>query len=1228
ADGDSILAVVKGSAINNDGANKVGYTAPSIDGQAEVIQAALAMAGIAPDTIGYIEAHGTGTRLGDPIEVAALRQVFSAVGAEHRCALGSIKTNLGHLDTAAGVTGLIKAVLALHHGQIPPSLHFSAANPALSLDSSPFYVNTSLKDWTRADEPRRAGVSSFGIGGTNAHVVLEEAPPLAPTTPGHQAQLLVLSAKTDSALEAATNNLIDYLEHTPAIDLADVAYTLQMGRAPFQRRRMLVCRDREDAIAALKARDPQRLLDHAPTEDRPAVVFMFPGQGAQYVDMGRDLYAAQPEFRRWIDRCAELLRPHLDLHAILYPGEHDSGAATLGAVAQAHPALFAVEYALAQLWISWGVQPAAMIGHSVGEYVAATLAGVFSLEDALALIVTRSRLLQQTAAGAMLSVPLPEAALRPLLDADLTVAAINGPSLCVVSGPIEAGVTLEQPLLAQGLEPRRVTSEVAAHSPLVEPIADALREFVATLTLHPPQIPYISNVSGTWISVEQATDPGYWATHLRQTVRFADGIARLREDPARVLLEVGPGRILSTLARLQATPDQPIIMSLRHPQDHEADDVFLLSSLGKLWLAGVAIDWAAVHHDERRRRILLPTYPFERQRYWVEPNRAYAETARQAPRSTRQPDLADWFYVPTWQRSTPPSLLRHTAADQHQPWIVLLGDDEPGAQIVVRLHQTSAPVIVVRRGEHFGQTDERAYTIDPRQPEHYTALLAELSALALTPRRALHLWTRTHEADLAAAQALGCDSLIFLAQALDRFTQDEAIELWVVASQTQDVLGGDVVQPAQAIALGPCRALPLDYPQLRCCHIDLALPVNAPVPQALVEQLMAELTHPIADSAIAYRAGRRWVQRFEAVRLEPANDLFNRLCDGGAYLITGGLSTIGLALARELAAAAQIKLVLVDEAERIGQQPGAIAELRSLGADVVLLNADLSDPGWLAALWEQASLTPGDLRGVIHAADVAAAPDTLALTMRQTHTLSELCRAGTLDFVVICSSLTGLLPRAGEASASAASVFLDAWASQLSAQGTFAVAIDWERWDEAALSITPAEAVEIFRRVLAQSLPQVIVSPLDLEARRAYSATPAEQPSMPTTAYARPAIGTQYVAPRNEIEQGIAEIWQQLLGIEQIGVCDNFFEIGGHSLLATQLLSRIRDMFGADISMISLFETPTVAEMAALIVRQRAESVDQDQLAQLLAEIQGLSPEDALSLLADEDLIQTEDRHE
>jgi len=681
----------------------------------------------------------------------------------------------------------------------------------------------------------------------------------------------------------------------------------------------------------------------------------------------------------------------------------------------------------------------------------------------------------------------------------------------------------------------------------------------------------------------------------------------------------------------------------------------LLGSLGKLWLAGVAIDWAALHRDERRRRILLPTYPFERQRYWIEPDHAYATTARQAPRLTRQPDLADWFYVPSWQRSTPPSLLSYPPNEYPQLWLVLLDDDEFSTQIVAGLQQRGQPVIVVRRGEHFSRTDDQAhtidprqpehfsrparwsYTIDPRQPEHYTALLAELGALAIVPHRVLHLWTLAQiENDLAEAQTLGYDSLMLLAQALDRFGQGESIDVWVMTSQAQDVLGGDVVQPTQAIALGPCRTLPLDYPQLRCCHIDLAVPTTEPARQSLIAQLMAELDLPIVDSEIAYRAGRRWVQRFEAVRIESKIARFHV---GGVYLLIGGLSPIGLALARELAASEQIRLVLVDEAQRISQQGSTIEELRALKADVVVLSADLGDPAALAEMWEQAAIAPGQLRGVIYAADLAAGPDVLALTMQHSLILDRLCRASTLDFVAICSSLGGIVPRPGKVAACAAGVFLDAWASQLNAAGTFAVAIDWERWqpetsgassDGAIDAITPAEGIEVFRRIMAQALPQVIVSPLDLESRRAYTATPtpAEQPSVQPSAYARPTIGTQYVAPRNEIEQGIAEIWQQLLGIAQIGVFDNFFEIGGHSLLATQLLSRIRDMFGEDISMINLFETPTIAEMAGLIVQKRAASVDQSQLAALLAEIQGLSPEDALSLLADEDLFQTEDRHD
>ncbi len=618
ADGDTIHAIIKGFATNNDGAHKVGYTAPSVDGQAEVIAEALALGGIAPETIGYVEAHGTGTPLGDPIEIAALRRAFGSAGAT--CAIGSVKTNIGHLDAAAGVTGLIKTVMALKHGQLPPSLHFETPNPQINFADTPFYVNTSLAEWNTNGAPRRAGVSAFGIGGTNAHLVLEEAPVSMPTPATRPWHLLVLSARTGAALERAAQNLGAYLREHPDLGLADLAYTLQAGRKAFGQRMALVCQDSDDATDALESQDPQRVLvQSAERSDRP-VVFLFPGQGAQYIQMAQDLYQEEPLFREQIDRCAELLRPHLglDLRAILYPAPEQVIEANrqLQQTWLTQPALFAVEYALAQLWMSWGVRPQALLGHSIGEYVAACLAGVFSLEDALALVALRGRLIQELPAGAMLSVPLSEAELRPLLGPELALAAVNAPALCVVSGPVEAVAHLEQRLAASEVASRRLHTSHAFHSAMMDPIVERFAEEVGQFILRPPALPYLSNVTGTWITAGEATDPRYWARHLRQTVRFADGIAELLAEPERIMLEVGPGRMLSTL--VQQHRHAAVIASLRHPHDEQSDVAFLLGGLGRLWLAGAPIAWERLYASERRQRLPLPTYPFERRRYWIE----------------------------------------------------------------------------------------------------------------------------------------------------------------------------------------------------------------------------------------------------------------------------------------------------------------------------------------------------------------------------------------------------------------------------------------------------------------------------------------------------------------------------------------------------------------------------------------------------------------------------------
>ncbi len=645
ADRDTIYAVIRGSSINNDGSAKMSYTAPSVNGEAEVISEAQAMANIAPETITYIETHGTGTKLGDPIEIAALTQAFhSRMTTDKKgfCAIGSVKTNVGHLDTAAGIAGLIKTVLAMRHRMIPPSLHFEQPNPEIPFTDSPFYVNTKLSEWKTHGTPLRAGVSSFGIGGTNAHVVLEEVRGEGSEVRGgisKPCHLLLLSAKTDTALDKMTANLAEHLRQHSELDPADVSYTLQTGRKSYNHRRMLVCKDIADAEAALRTSDPKRVFSNYCKPGDRSLVFMFSGQGSQYVNMGLELYQSEPTFQEEIDRCSELLKPHigLDLRDILYPGQgylspRTSDPEPLTRTSFAQPAIFVIEYALAKLWMEWGVVPRAMIGHSIGEYAAACLAGVFSLEDALSLVAARGQMMQQLPEGAMLAVPLPENELKSLLSQNLSLAAVNGPAQCAVSGMIEAVKAFEDKLTRRGIECRRLHTSHAFHSDMTDPILSPFTERVRQIRLNPPQIPYISNVTGAWIAAEESTDPGYWARHLRQTVRFADGIRELLSNPAQVLLEVGPGRTLSTLAIRcpDKTAETVVLTSIRHPQDQQSDTAFLLTTLGRLWLSGVKPDWTGFYRHEQCWRVPLPTYPFERQRYWIEAGKAKAESRRTA----------------------------------------------------------------------------------------------------------------------------------------------------------------------------------------------------------------------------------------------------------------------------------------------------------------------------------------------------------------------------------------------------------------------------------------------------------------------------------------------------------------------------------------------------------------------------------------------------------------------
>lgn len=637
ADRDTVHAVIRGSAVSNDGAAKASFGASSVAGQAAAMVDALAVAEVEPASVDYVEAHGTATALGDPVEATALSRVYGAEEREHPLLVGSVKTNIGHADSAAGVASLIKAAVALREGVIPATLNYRRPNP--NIDYSRLEITSEARQWPASRTPRRAAVNGLGIGGTNAHVVLEQAPPAAPTEPDDRAQLLVLSAHTPTALTRAEERLAAYLAATPDASLADVAHTLQVGRRSLAHRRALVATDLADARRGLAER--QGVGGQAAAPARP-VAFLLPGQGAQLVDMGRELYESEPVFRQQLDHCLRLLREHtgLELAPVLFPSEADrpGAAERLTQTRFAQPALFVVETALARLLESWGVRPAALLGHSLGEYVAAHLAGVFTLVDAVRLVTERGRLMQTLPAGSMLAVALPAAEAADWLDGELAVAVHSGPDRCVVGGPEKEVAALAERLAAAGVPVRPLSTSHAFHTPMVEPILADFADLVRGITRSAPRIPFVSNLTGGWITDAEATSVAYWVRHLREPVRLAAGLAELSEH---VLVEVGPGRGLVGLARRQGRPVAVTATTL--PPDRP-EPVAVREALGRLWAHGTAVDWPALHAGRARRRVPLPTYPFERRHFWagvtnLEAGAAARPATVEAPATAGQPVL-------------------------------------------------------------------------------------------------------------------------------------------------------------------------------------------------------------------------------------------------------------------------------------------------------------------------------------------------------------------------------------------------------------------------------------------------------------------------------------------------------------------------------------------------------------------------------------------------------------
>ncbi|MCD6039680.1 MAG: hypothetical protein K0S27_1080 [Gammaproteobacteria bacterium] len=1246
-EGDHIYAVIKGWNINNDGADKAGFSAPSVSGQARCMASALAFANIRAESISYIETHGTGTSVGDPIELKALTHAFHlTTNKKSFCAIGSVKTNIGHTDIASGMPSVMKVAMALKHKMIPATLHYKDPSPHIDFPNTPFYVNAQFQEWSESILPRRACVNASGIGGTNAFLVMEEYEKIKQNHPSRPCQLLLLSAKTKSSLEQATQKLKEHLAkiNTPE-ELADTAFTLQVGRADFNHRKFLVCRDAEDALAILnEASSPRLFTKNYSGYDSPKIVFMFPGQGSQYVGMANDLYYSEPEFAKWIDTCCDYLNASTRqaVHNLIFRRDNENLDVHDTAIVQ--PSLFIIEYALANLFISLGVQPQAMIGHSIGEYVAACLADVISLEDALRIVCQRGRLMSNTLPGAMLAILLPEDQLiTTTVEGEVSLAAVNSPSNCVVSATENVIFALEKEYEKLGVVTRRVRTSHAFHSHLMEP---ALNDFLALLnkiTFRKPLIPFISNLTGTWIRDEEAMSPNYWVNHLRQTVKFLPGLQTLINERYMAFIEVGPGKTLThfTNELIKRNEDFCVQNILSSANNKITGQESFLLTLGRLWLYGVKIDWDHFYTYEKRSRIPLPTYSFDRQYYWIESDFDQKEQIS----AERQP-YEKWFYEPSWVRTSLQCtrVIPENTFSTPACWVILLDAEGIGGTLAAILASHHQLVIMVKPASCFRQCNDHQYEINVGKKEDYLSFVKAilkisslpLCVINLLPLTAEHTMTDLNTAEIETTLTQSFYSTLFFTQALTEQSYNKA-NILVVSNELFSVMGQEAVYPAKATAIGPCRVISQEQPSFNIRLVDIVLSdfVESEKRRELCNQLILDTFSNDSTSSekiFSYRYSWKWIQEFRPLKFMTNVNL--KLAQEGVFIFTGGLGGISLTLAKKMALTqSNAHLILFSrsffppqaewqswvethpKANSISKKIALLKDITQLGAKVSIYQVDITHYEELKNCIAEIKNKFNKINGVIHAAGVAGgglaqlktsemANKVFAPKVMGTYMLVHILREEALDFFVLCSSISSVLGLLSQVDYCAANACLDAFTSlKLFKNEVPCISINWNTWRDIGMAaeidkpadvvysaqnnnISPLEGGNVFVDVVMNPYKQVIISAVPLTSALPVQESGKNGKKQQNTLVKREEIiadVNDYLPPTNEIEKKLATIWQDLLGIDKISMQDDFFMLGGHSLMALKLLSRLEKEMNVKISLQTLNEGKTIQKIAEAV---------------------------------------------